>query len=137
MLFAASFLATWLVVDPRGVFDAHPSGDLTGKSRDQGFPVEVEVEATPPEDARGDAPSAGHDADAVDMPAPPEIDSLITASALGVDAVERASAITSLRRSLGDAGRDERIRNAFRQAADDPDPLVAVLAQSALEDSQP
>lgn len=97
----------------------------------------VRTETVPARDAPGGAIVAGDDADEAIEPSPRQIDSLVTASVLGVDAVERASAITSLRQLLGGAGQDDRIRNAFRQAADDPDPLVAVVAQSALEDSQP
>jgi hypothetical protein len=133
LLFAASFLATWLVVGPREAPDAQPAMAPSGTRQQAAVPPET----APARDLPGGAIAAVDDEGEAIEPSPRQIDSLVTASVLGVDAVERATALTSLRQLQGGAGQDDRIRNAFRQAADDPDPLVAVVAQSALEDSQP
>ncbi|MEO8309339.1 MAG: hypothetical protein ABI616_14990 [Pseudomonadota bacterium] len=60
------------------------------------------------------------------------LDTLVAISTNGFDPLERASAITALRR-LQRNGSDPRIGNALQVAAMDPDPMVVVLAQSALE----
>jgi hypothetical protein len=164
-LFVASFLATWWVVVPgsmplAGAVRTTAQIDAAlGPWRD---PVEVEgttgVQPTGsnitdlPEiaDPPADFDAAARDATAAptlderlhavqllgEAPAQVGIDTLVAVSAQGVDERERATAITALRQRLVGSGADERIRDAFRRGALDPDPLVAVLAQSALEDIQ-
>lgn len=165
-LFLASFLATWLINGPGGLRMAQAARPIL-EGRDSPLPATASVSWVPGIDAGtvpaadagplevSDPPSdfvaAAHDAVAAANPeervraiqvlssAPGEqgIDALVVVSAQGADAGERATAITSLRQRLGGTDADDRIRNAFRQAAADPDPLVAVVAQSALEESQP
>lgn len=164
-LFAASFLATWLVMDPgstplaraaRTAFTGNDSwnpapgtvvaettkGEQALDAADAGI---AEVPDAPPDfiaaarDATA-APSTDERVRALQMlgeaPAVEGIDTLIAVSAQSADAGERATAITALRQRRGASGADERIRDAFRLAAQDPDPLVAVLAQSAMADAQ-
>jgi hypothetical protein len=67
-----------------------------------------------------------------EAPAQEGIDTLIAASAQSAHPGERAAAIAALRLRRSSSGADPRISDAFRLAAQDSDPLVAVLAQSAM-----
>jgi hypothetical protein len=67
--------------------------------------------------------------------APPAlaVDVLVGAARDGTDYQERAMAVTSLRRLAQRGETDARIRYALQTALSDPSPIVAVLAQSALD----
>ena len=67
------------------------------------------------------------------VPADQAIDVLVLASRTGTDYRERAAALTSLRMFAARGDVDPRIANALRTAATDPDPIVRVIAESALE----
>jgi hypothetical protein len=66
-------------------------------------------------------------------------ETLLTTATAGADPRERATAISSLRQRARDAGDEVKIRNAMEAATYDSDPLVVVIAQSALKefDSEP
>jgi hypothetical protein len=68
--------------------------------------------------------------------APPEVstDVLTWAATGGEEANERATAVVSLRQLAQRGPMDPRIRNALQAAASDADPMVVMLAQTALED---
>ena len=64
-------------------------------------------------------------------------DTLATALLRANDPVERATAVISLRQQLQDNSEDPRVLNALHTAEQDQDPLVVVLAQTALEQAEP
>lgn len=162
-LFSATFLATILVLKPVGVpapgASRNPSTAATEHGRaslpQAAMPDYVASEdaaragsGTFPDDstdftaartAAMTAPEAEARVQALqflgDAPPTLALDVLETASSNGASSAERAMAIVSLRRLFsqqGDAG--GRIRNALRTATFDADPIVVVLAQSALDE---
>lgn len=72
-----------------------------------------------------------------DAPTTMAVDILVGASRDGTDYQERAMAVTSLRRLAQRGETDGRIRYALQTALSDPSPIVAVLAQSALDTLDP
>jgi hypothetical protein len=161
-LFVASFLVTLLYLNPGGIprQDAarklrqssaqRSSGDLSAVPQGRGTVIAAESPAEGLAGADGIPPDfdalrrAATSASTVDdriraiqilgeAPTEESLDTLLSASSIGTDPRERAAAITSLRQHLQRHGGDPRIRNVLQAASSDTDPLVAVLAQSALE----
>lgn len=165
-LFVASFIVTWLMVAPDRVRLAHavPAAAAAGHGWLQGRgaaapdiptrtrppvpePAAAPGEADPTPDFDAAVRDASHAASSeervqalqtlAEAPGQQGIDSLVAASVQAVDPLERAVALTSLRQRGTEPGAADRARDAFRLAAMDADPLVAVVAQSALEESGP
>lgn len=159
-LFVASFYVTFLFLKPGGTSSTSaarqpvdPTGQRTARQAAFGsspMPVadgtafgQVAAPAESPPDfdaARRDATSAADTADRVralqvlaEAPAAVSLDILLGATTNGIDPSERATAIISLRQLAQRDQMDARIRNAFLAAASDPDPMVNMLSQSALE----
>jgi hypothetical protein len=153
---AAAFLATLWLLGVGGkpssaaappadavVTDGHPGAPRTGAVPDASVARAIAAEATLeasqyPEIAR-DAVTATDPEIRVralqllgEAPAQEGLDTLLAAS-VGNDARDRAAAVSALRRQLQHGNRDPRIWNALQGAAADSDPIVVVMAQSALE----
>ena len=164
-LFAASFLATWMVAGPGIMPLARAARTVVQDNALRSLPPDAlsAERAVAPQsldnagsdlrelpDPPKDFGAAARDARAApttdermralqllgEAPDHEGIDTLITASAQSVDAGERATAIAALRQRRSAPDADKRISDAFRLAAQDSDPLVAVLAQSALSENQ-
>ena len=118
--------------------------DGQGSSGSTPGQIPASAEVLPDFDAaRRDATSAAETEDRVralqllaEAPADVSLDVLVDASTNGMDARERAMAITSLRHLLtrGNGNGDLRVRNALLAASSDQDPVVVMLSQSLLKD---